>query len=71
MTGKGRPGWDEVRELVATEQARLVSLVEAIGEGRVKSPLGDDERFEIVLGITCHAVYHAGQVQLVKKLVGK
>jgi hypothetical protein len=26
------------------------------------------ERLDLVLGITCHAVYHAGQVQLLKKL---
>jgi hypothetical protein len=24
--------------------------------------------FDIVLGIACHAVYHAGQVQLIKRL---
>ena len=26
------------------------------------------EAFDLVLGITCHAVYHAGQVQLIKRL---
>ena len=29
-----------------------------------------DASLELVLGITCHAVYHAGQVQLVKALLG-
>jgi hypothetical protein len=24
---------------------------------------------DLVLGITCHAVYHAGQIQLVKRLL--
>jgi hypothetical protein len=28
----------------------------------------DAERFNLVLGISCHAVYHAGQVQLIKRL---
>lgn len=28
----------------------------------------DAERFNLVLGITCHAIYHAGQVQLLKRL---
>jgi hypothetical protein len=27
-----------------------------------------EERFALVLGITCHAVYHAGQIQLIKRL---
>lgn len=26
------------------------------------------ERFELTLGITCHAIYHAGQIQRLKKL---
>jgi hypothetical protein len=25
----------------------------------------------VVLGITCHAVYHAGQIQLIKRLRAK
>lgn len=27
-----------------------------------------DEQMDLVLGITCHAVYHAGQIQLIKVL---
>jgi hypothetical protein len=38
--------------------------------GRVSSPLAEGEQLELVLGITCHAVYHAGQVQLIKRLRG-
>ncbi len=34
----------------------------------IHSPLSERERFDLVLGITCHAVYHAGQVQLLKVL---
>jgi len=33
------------------------------------SPLGESEWLDLVLGITCHAVYHAGQIQLIKRLV--
>ncbi len=33
-----------------------------------RSPLGVEERFNLALGITCHAIYHAGQVQLIKRL---
>ena len=26
--------------------------------------------WHVVLGITCHAIYHAGQIQLIKRLRG-
>jgi hypothetical protein len=60
--------WPAIVELVATEHARLAEGLADIGGGRVRSPLSEAERFDLVLGITCHAVYHAGQVQLVKRL---
>ncbi len=39
-----------------------------LGAGRIQSKLSDAERFNLVLGITCHAVYHAGQIQLLKRV---
>src|ERR1051325_2391457 len=60
--------WPEILAVVDAEQGRLATLVADIAAGRVRPPLGDAERFELVLGITCHAVYHAGQVQLIKRL---
>jgi hypothetical protein len=61
-------GWPTIRALVEDQQQRLTAVVSDIESGRVNSPLSSDERFGLVLGITCHAVYHAGQVQLVKRL---
>jgi hypothetical protein len=61
-------GWPAIRALVEDQQQRLTAVVSDIESGRVNSPLSSDERFGLVLGITCHAVYHAGQVQLVKRL---
>jgi hypothetical protein len=59
--------WPRILELVETEQARLAEAVaQSVAKGA--APLTDRERLEAVLGITCHAVYHAGQVQLLKKL---
>ena len=71
LPDKSRLAWPKVREVVEAEQRALVSLLAGIQAGRVKSPLADGERFDLVLGVTCHAVYHAGQVQLVKKLKGE
>lgn len=63
--------WPKVKEAVAGEQRRLAQTLADVASGRVQSPLTDGERFELVLGITCHAVYHAGQVQLIKRLKGE
>lgn len=62
--------WPAIRATVESEQSKLSELVADIEMGKLSSPLADDERFNLVLGITCHAVYHAGQVQLIKRLRG-
>ncbi len=60
--------WNAIRDVVDREQKRLVVADGDIAIGRITSPLAAPERFDLVLGITCHAVYHAGQIQLIKKL---
>ena len=59
--------WAEVQSTIESEQSRLAALVAQI-EGGVSSPLADADRFNLELGITCHAIYHAGQIQLIKRL---
>jgi DinB family protein len=61
--------WQKVRDVVQLEQERLARMVGDIRAGRSRSPLSESEHFDLVLGITCHAVYHAGQIQLIKRLV--
>jgi hypothetical protein len=60
--------WPAIQEAVDAEQRHLATVVTDVEAGRLESPLTDAERFDLVLGITCHAVYHAGQVQLIKRL---
>jgi hypothetical protein len=60
--------WSRIRELVELEHQRLEEAVNAAGSKGAGSPQSDAERFDVVLGITCHAVYHAGQIQLIKRL---
>ena len=67
-SGTTGPGWAEIQAVVGAEQEKLAALAGDLAAGRATSPLGQAERFDLVLGITCHAVYHAGQVQLVKRL---
>ena len=65
-----RLSWLTVQGIVDKEQAGLKAVVGDLAAGRAASPLPDDEQLTLVLGITCHAVYHAGQIQLIKKLNG-
>jgi DinB superfamily len=59
--------WPQIRALVESGQKRVSEVLQGIGEGTIKSPLGESEQFDIVLGITAHAIYHAGQIQLLKR----
>jgi hypothetical protein len=61
--------WSKILEVVRLEQERLTGAVADIDAGRTRSSLSESERFDLVLGITCHAVYHAGQIQLIKRLM--
>ncbi len=53
--------WPRVLETLEREQRRLIEVVTDLAAGRVETPLQSAERFGLVLGVTCHAVYHAGQ----------
>jgi hypothetical protein len=59
--------WKKILELVATQHRKLDAAIADLGAGRVR-PAEDVKPFDVVLGITCHAVYHAGQIQLIKRL---
>ena len=60
--------WSTILDVVSLEQEKLAGCVADVNAGRTRSSLAESERFDLVLGITCHAVYHAGQVQLIKRL---
>lgn len=64
------PSWSEIVRLVAGEYEHLAAVVHDIGGGSLKAALSPDECFGTALGLTCHAVYHAGQIQLIKRLHG-
>jgi DinB superfamily len=58
--------WPRIQTVLETEQQRLAEAVAA--EDSSPAALSPTERFDLVLGITSHAIYHAGQVQLLKRL---
>ena len=70
LSGDSGLPWATVRATLDAEQRRLAEAIAAVASGGSLSPLTEAERFDLVLGVTCHAIYHAGQVQLVKRLLG-
>jgi hypothetical protein len=68
LSGAGGLSWQEVRAELAARQATLSRVVAQLGAEGAGSPMSEAEQFGEVLGITCHAVYHAGQIQLIKRL---
>jgi hypothetical protein len=60
--------WSAVKNTLAEEQRRFADIVGKIQSGALETSLTEAEQAELVLGVTCHAAYHAGQIQLVKVL---
>jgi hypothetical protein len=69
LSNESRLSWKEITTTLEASQQRLSQAVAGIASGARTSPLGEAERFDLVVGITGHAAYHAGQVQLIKKLI--
>lgn len=61
--------WKKVAATLEQSQRRLSQAVSEVASGARTSPLGEAERFDLIVGITGHAAYHAGQIQLIKKLI--
>jgi hypothetical protein len=56
--------WPDIVQLLTTYQTELEAAVAA---GELQA--AETDPFDTILGVTCHAVYHAGQIQLVKRLL--
>lgn len=69
LDDESKLSWAAIAALVDASQQRLSRTVREIASGARVSPLSEAEQFDEVIGITGHAAYHAGQIQLIKKLV--
>jgi hypothetical protein len=67
LSEDGPDSWQDVVRILEQQYDRLLAAVGDAAGGSA-SRLSDSERFVLILGITCHAVYHAGQIQLIKVL---
>lgn len=61
--------WPALQKLLDELQTGLSRTLADVAAERVVSPMDDADRFDVVLGITAHAIYHAGQIQLIKRLL--
>jgi uncharacterized damage-inducible protein DinB len=62
--------WASDLALLASEHRALRVAIEALPEGRLDRPVRKDGRTTayLVRGIAAHDLYHAGQIQLLKRL---
>jgi DinB family protein len=60
--------WSKIHATLESEHQKLAEVTAAIEAGSVKPVMAAADRLNLILGITCHAIYHAGQVQLIKRL---
>jgi uncharacterized damage-inducible protein DinB len=61
----------EARTLLDEMHRSLVAAVEALPDDAFGERRGEWTAGELVAGVAAHDLYHAGQIQLVKKLNGK
>jgi hypothetical protein len=69
LDDESRLTWTAITALVDASHQRLSRAVGEIASGARISPLPEAERFDLVIGLTGHAAYHAGQIQLIKKMI--
>ena len=68
LVGEVTLAWPKVLSVVDTEQERLARFVAQVEAGAAGAAVTNEERLSLVLGITCHTVYHAAQIQLIKRM---
>ena len=69
LNDESQVSWTSIQALVEAAHQRLSRAAVETASGARVSPLSEAERLDFVIGITGHAAYHAGQVQLIKKLI--
>ena len=60
--------WGDVQRVLEEQYTKLASLLGDIGSGKATVVVDGDGALEVILGLSCHSAYHAGQIQLIKVL---
>jgi uncharacterized damage-inducible protein DinB len=72
-TGGSEAAWKADVALLERTHRQLRSAVEALPGGQLRRPArgGATTNVELIAGIAAHDLYHAGQIQLLKRLRGR
>lgn len=67
----GPEAWRQDVQLLARMHAQLVEVVTGLSERDLdrRSPATSVTHFELIAGIAAHDLYHAGQIQIIKRIV--
>ncbi|MEO5799814.1 MAG: DinB family protein [Gemmatimonadales bacterium] len=65
LTAEWPLSWADVLGTVAEQQAALMAAIDRCEAGTAATSRSSTENADLVLGVACHAIYHAGQVQLI------
>jgi len=66
-----KAGWDEDRKLLRECHERLVEAVSGFDASRLDDFAGEGRKTtyaDLITGIVLHDTYHAGQIQMLKRL---
>jgi hypothetical protein len=69
--GDGEAAWKRDVALLGQMHAQLIAVVDALADKDLdRLPSGAMvTRFELIAGVAAHDLYHAGQIQLIKRIV--
>ncbi|MES2305436.1 MAG: DinB family protein [Gemmatimonadota bacterium] len=65
LTAEWPLSWNDILATVAEQQAALRAAIDRYEAGTAAAARSSAENADLVLGVTCHGIYHAGQVQLI------
>jgi hypothetical protein len=69
VTDKGEPAWQQVVASFFSSHLKLIEAIKGFGDDRLTStvPGRSYDFYRLFQGMTQHAVYHGGQIALLKK----
>jgi uncharacterized damage-inducible protein DinB len=64
--------WRAAQSRLETANTRLVATIRRCSDAELKSPSPgrSDTREEMIMGMLQHSIYHAGQISVLKKIIG-
>lgn len=70
-TDRSESSWKEAVDLLAENHQQLLASIEELSPDQLNKPAagGETSILTLITGVAAHDIYHAGQIQLLKKLM--